>query len=130
MSQEYELLKNDWQLTEGILDAGLVYGPERYKEDLPDAPASGIKVRAGNPTQSQIISVASTIGIRSTDGQFTVWANTVREDPTDETSTQIVPVEDDRLVVEGVTWIIKSVKKAVYGTQFIVYCWQSTKTVE
>lgn len=130
MSQEYDLLKNDWQMTEGILDAGFEYGPQRYTTGMPDAPASGVKVRKLNPTQSQIISAASTVGLRSTDGGFTVWSNTLRADPSEETSTAIVPVENDRLVVEGVTWVIKTVKKTVYDTQFLVYCWQSTATPE
>lgn len=130
MSQEYELLKNDWQVTEGILDAGFAYGPQRYTTDLPEAPSEGVKVRKGNPTQSQIIAAASTFAIRATDGQFTIWSNTLRETPDDESSEAITPVEHDRLVVEGVTWIIKSCKKAIYDTQFIVYCQQSTSTVE
>lgn len=129
-TEAYDALKDDWQATEDVVDAGFSYGPNRFTTGLPTSPSSGVKVRVGNPTQSQILSAAATSGFRSTDKQITVWANTLRETPDDSQSEAITPVENDKLLVEGVVWIVKTVKVTIYGTQFNCYCQQSTSTPE
>lgn len=119
---------DDWENTQDIVDAGFVYGPDRDVTSLPAAPSSGVKVRAGNPTQNQIAVAASSFGFRPTDQIFTIWANRLRETPANSASTAIIPVENDQLVVGGVTWIMKWVKTVQYGTQFVVYCARSPGT--
>lgn len=121
-------LKDDWQYTEGVIDAGVAYGSDRATTGLPVAPTSGVKVRKGNPTQNQIAVAASTFGYRSTDQIFTIWLNTLRVTPADESSSQVTLVEGDKITAGGITWIIKSIKETVYATQSIAYCQQSTAT--
>lgn len=123
-----EAYRDDWQYTEGVVDAGFAYGPDRDTTSLPAAPASGVKVRSGNPTQNQIAVAASTFGYKATDKIFTVWSNRLRADPADASSTAIIPTENDRLIVDGTEWVMRWVKTTVYETQFIVYCSRSQST--
>ena len=123
------MYRNDWQFTENVVDAGFAYGPDRYVTGLAAAPASGVKVREGNPTQNQIAVAASSHGFKATDKVFTLWTNTLRADPGDETTELISPEEGDRLTVDSVMWVIKSVKPVVYYTQAILYCQRSTAAV-
>lgn len=114
--------ENDWRFVEGVLDGGFAYGPDRYTEGLPTAPTSGVKMRPGNPTQNQIAVAAASFGYETTDMVLTVWASTLRAITYDDRSTLIEPEREDRLIVRGQTWIMQSVKPAVYGTQYVCYC--------
>lgn len=130
MDAFYRLLKDDWKYTEGVVDGGFAYGADRDITDKPQAPTAGVKMRLSNPTQEAIAVAASSFGFRTTDMSIVVWANTLRATPSDETSQAIVPVEGDKLSVNGVVYIIKRCHRTVYGTQFHCYCWQSQKTPE
>jgi hypothetical protein len=126
----YEALKDDWQWTEGVVDAGFEYGPDRETAMLPIPPTDLVKVRPGNPTQNQIAIAASTFGYKTTDKVFTVWTNTLRVTPTDSSSAQVRATEHDKLIVDGVEYIIKTVKDTVYDTQLLVYARRSTKATD
>ena len=124
-------LQDDWQFTEGVVSGGFAYGLDRDTTGLPAAPAAGVRIRPGNPTQNQIAVAASTFGYRVTDKVFTIWSTTLRVDPTDAGTARVIPVENDRLTDDdGVTYIIKWVKETVYDTQYLVYCQRSTLTAE
>lgn len=122
----YDDLKDDWKFTEGVLDAGFSYGPDRDTTGLPTEPSvDEVKVRLGNPTQNQIAVAASTMGYEATDRVLTIWANTLRSDPTDGGSDQIEPQQGDKMVADGLTWIIAWAKATVYKTQWLCYVRQS-----
>lgn len=123
----YEWLKNEWQWVEGVANAGFQYGPQTYTDGKASAPSTGVKVRRGNPTQNQIAVAASTVGYETTDQIFTIWSNTLREDPSDEGSDRVYPQQGDMLIACGRTWIIQSVKDTMYDTQYIAYCRLSTR---
>ncbi|WP_204466245.1 hypothetical protein, partial [Bifidobacterium pullorum] len=73
----YIALKDDWQFTEGVIEGGYAYGSDRNTTGLPVPPASGVKMRLGNPTQNQIaVAASTTIGYDITDRVVTIWANT------------------------------------------------------
>lgn len=121
-------LKDSWRYTEGIREVGFAYSPDRDIEGKPAAPAAEVKARPGNPTQNQIAVAAATFGYRTTDQVFTIWANTLREFPRNPSSPAIIPVEQDRIIYKGVTWIIMSCKTTQYETQFLCYCQKSQAT--
>lgn len=126
----YEALKDSWQWTEGVVNAGFGYGPDRETTGLPVAPADLVKVRPGNPTQNQIAVAASTFGYKTTDKIFTVWTNTLRVVPTDSESEQVRATEHDKIIFRGVEYIIKTVKDTVYDTQLLIYAMRSTKATD
>jgi len=125
-----DALKNDWRYTEGVIAASFAYGPDRDTTALPLAPDDNVRMRPGNPSQNQIAIAASTFGYRPSDRLFTIWSHTLRTNPTDETTSRVIPLENDRITAEGVSYIIKSVIQTVYDTQYIAYCRRSTLTEE
>lgn len=119
-------LHGSWQFTEGVVDAGFEYGPDREVTGLPAAPASGVKVRVGNPTQNQIAVAAASVGYETTDKVVTLWSSRLRADPENPASTLIEPMEGDFVIVSSVRWLIKSLKETLYSTQYICYCQRDT----
>lgn len=121
-----EALRDDWQWVEGVVVGAFEYGPDRFTTGLPEAPDTGIRLRIGNPTKNQIAIAASTVGYRTTDQVITIWSDTLREDPPDENSQQLEPMEGDFIIVSGYRWMIKSLKQTVYETQWVCYCARGT----
>jgi hypothetical protein len=120
--------RDDWQWTQDIYDAAYVYGSDRNTTGLPTAPGAGVKVRILEPTQNQIAVAASTVGYDSSDRVIEIWSDRLRAHPTDETSQIIRPMPADKIVVDSVTWIIKSANSAVYGWRWVCMCKESALT--
>lgn len=126
-SGEKALYANSWQYTQGVKTAAFVYGANRYTVGLPAAPASGVRVRVGNPSQDDIAVAASSFGYLPTDRVVTIWSNTLRADPLDALSERIAPLPNDKLQIEDESgrlheYVIKSVKEAHWDTQYVCYC--------
>lgn len=123
-----EVLRNDWQYTEGVTTAGIEYGPQTYVTGKATAPADNVRVRKGNPTQNQIAVAASTFGYAVTDQIFTIWSHTLREDPLDPDSERVYLVQGDFIVHAGKRWRVEWVKATIYDTQYVAYCKLSVTT--
>lgn len=122
---EYDSLKDDWQYTEGVIEGGFAYGPDRNTAGLPAAPSAGVRMRLGNPTQNQIAVAASTISYDFTDRVVTIWQNTLRVTPADPASLAVEPVQGDKVTARGKTYIVAWVKLTVYDTQWLCYLKES-----
>lgn len=119
------MLADDWRFAEGVVDATFDYGPDRNRTGLAAAPATGVKVRPGNPTLDQI--ALAQVGYETTDRLFTIWSDTLRTDPADPLTERLYPDSGDRLTVGGLLYIIQYVKQTMYDTQYIAYAKLSTK---
>lgn len=124
----YNLHRRDWAFIDDVRNGGFRYSPDRDVVGLPVAPSTGVRIKIHNPTQNQIAVAASSFGYRSTDRSFVVWTDTLREVPEDQQTKRILPLENDKLIVDGAEWIIRSVKSTVFDTQYICYCQESQFT--
>ncbi len=123
-----EVYRNEWKWVQDVVDAGFAYGPDRAITGLPAAPVDYVKVRISDPSQNEIAVAASTHGYEIGDLMITIWSDTLRETPSDPESVAITPFNGDKITVDGVTWVLKSVATAVYGWQFVCMARRSAFT--
>lgn len=116
----FELSKNDWQWTEGVVSAAFVYGPDRNTSGLPTAPSTGVRIRFGNASHGG--ESAENTRYQPVSRLLTCWANTLREDPTDELTTRIIPLPGDYFTYNSTNYVITSVKTVEYDTQYVCEC--------
>lgn len=118
------LYAGSWRHLPNVHDAGFEFSPQRrFAGTAPTAPTSGVKIRKANPSQKQMIDAsAAGVGIDGTDQAITLWAYTL------SASYAFEPKPKDKIIVlssigiELERWIIESVKRAMFGAQFICYC--------
>jgi len=125
-STDYRALyASSWRHLPNVHNAAFEFSPQRkFAGSAPTAPASGVKIRKANPTQKQMMEASATgIGFDGTDQIITVWAYTL------SASYAFEPKPKDRLIIlDDVTglsverWLIESVKRAMFGAQFVCYC--------
>lgn len=121
--------KDSWKSVQNIAIGGFVFGPQRSGVEAVTAPSTGVRMRLTNPRFNDIV-LAQSMGIESLDMIITVWADTLRTNPSlsdDVTSPKIYPLTGDKWIdAEGHRWIIKNVKRTHWDTQYVTFCQRGT----
>lgn len=114
---------DDWQNIPDVVEARYEFGDEReFEGTAPTEPTSGVRVRLANPTQNEIAVAAATVGYKTTDRVLTVWAKTLSSTYAFEPQPQDVIVLLDGDDEDLSRWMVGSVKRTVFGAQFVCYC--------
>lgn len=113
-----------WRYVPNVRDGGFAFGPQRrFAGVTPAAPATGVKMRKANPTQKELVAASATgIGIEGTDQTITVWAKTLSPTYAFEPHRKDVLIVNDDAGAPVERWIIESVKRTMFGAQFVCYC--------
>lgn len=112
--------KDEWQNIEGVVSAAFSYGADRDTTGLPVAPTSGVRIRFGDAIQKP--ESAERSRYQPIVRKVNCWADTLREDPTDELTTKIVPFPGDYFTYNSTNYTIQSVHTVQYETQYVLEC--------
>lgn len=110
---------DDWQLVDGVEDAGFEFSPQReFDGTPPTAPDDGVKVRRCNPTKSDIMHAgAQGVGLESTDITFSLWSTTLRSG-----SELISPARGDFILVDDGDYRILTCTRTMDYAQWRCVC--------